>query len=251
MSRVRVKICGLTLPEHAAACAEAGAGFVGLVFWEKSKRHVSVEQARRITAALPPRTAPPAETLTPAAGRWFQGCADAVDGLFDSGNGRPLVVGVFADQPVSLINAVAEAADLDLIQLGGDEPWETALQLRRPAIKSVRASGETGAADLLALALPGTACLTMIDAAVPGQPGGTGVRADWNVAADLARSLPVLLAGGLTPENVAEAIARVQPWGVDVSSGVERDGMKAVDLIHDFIRATRDGNCKDEKSAKG
>ena len=252
MSRVRVKICGLTLPEHAVACVEDGVEMIGLVFWERSKRHVSVEQARRVTAALPPRTAPPAVTLTPGPGLWFEGCAAAVERLIDAGQGRPLVVGVFADQPVSLMNSIAEAADLDLIQLGGDEPWEMAFQLRRPAIKTLRVGGDSNAAGLLASVETGTASLLLMDAAVPGLPGGAGVRADWDVAADLARSLPVMLAGGLNPDNVPEAVARVQPWAVDVSSGVERDGVKDVVLIDAFVRAARsagDGTSRDATGA--
>ena len=235
---VGIKLCGLTLPEHAEAAAEAGAEFVGLVFAEQSRRRVTVEQARRIAAALPERREPPAQTLELiGAELWFGGCAAALDVLI--GRGRPLVVGVFADQPVSLMNSIADAADLDLIQLGGNERWDTCLRLHRPAIKTLRAGAGARARDLLMMVEPGTASLCLLDADAPGQYGGTGTKADWQVATELAGSIPLMLAGGLTPENVAEAVATVRPWAVDVSSGIERDGVKDVALIRDFVAAAR------------
>jgi phosphoribosylanthranilate isomerase len=236
----RVKICGLTRPEHAAAAAAAGVEFIGLMFAERSRRRLTIEQARAVLDGLPPRRVGPVRVLTTddlAAG-WFRACATAADGLIAAA-GRPLVVGVFADQPVALMNAIADTLQLDLIQLGGHEPFETALQLARPAIATLRASAGADPSALLAAAEPGTANLCMLDADVPGRLGGTGERADWEVAAALARSLPLILAGGLTPENVAGAIARVRPWAVDVSSGVERDGVKDVNLIEQFVRAAR------------
>ncbi len=236
--RVRVKICGVTLPEHALAAANAGAEFIGLVFAERSRRRVTVEQARRIVEALPPRSGAAVETLELiGADLWFRGCAAALDRLIE--RGRPLVVGVFADQPVSLMNSIAEAADLDLIQLGGNERWETCLRLHRPAIKTLRAGSDARARDLLVSVETGTASLCLLDADVPGQLGGTGTKADWEVAAELAGALPLMLAGGLTPENVANAVATVRPWAVDVSSGIERDGVKDVALIEQFVAATR------------
>jgi phosphoribosylanthranilate isomerase len=235
---VRVKICGLTLPDHAAAAHEAGAEFVGLVFAERSRRRVTVEQARAITAALPPRTEPPAEVLPlGASDLWFRRCAAALDELI--ARGRPLVVGVFVNQPVTLVNSIAEAADLDLVQLSGDEPWETCLALRRPVIKALRVSGGTLPGDVLGPVEAGTAALCLLDADVPGEFGGTGQATDWDVAAEAARVVPVMLAGGLTPANVADAVMRVQPWAVDVSSGVEREGVKDVALIQKFVRAAK------------
>jgi phosphoribosylanthranilate isomerase len=235
---VRVKICGLTLPEHAAAAHEAGAEFIGLMFAERSRRRVTVEQARAITAALPPRTEPPAAVLPLGeSGLWFRRCAEALDRLI--ARGRPLVVGVFVNQPATLVNSIAEAADLDLIQLSGDEHWEMSLTLRRPVVKALRIGAGTAVGDVLASVEAGTAALCLLDADVPGEFGGTGQSADWQVATEVARSLPVMLAGGLTPVNVAEAGGRVRPWAVDVSSGVERDGVKDVGLIHGFVRAAK------------
>jgi phosphoribosylanthranilate isomerase len=234
-----IKICGLTRPEHVEAAETAGASFIGFMFAERSRRHITVEGAKRLIAVLPPRDESAVESLRlEQPGLWFQRCADALDALI--ARRRPLTVGVFANQPIALVNAVAEAADLDLIQLSGDERWETCLQLRRPAIKALRSdSGCSGDQDLLRSAEAGTASLCLLDAEVPGEYGGTGQTADWEVAARVAASIPLMLAGGLTPENVGTAIAIVQPWAVDVSSGVERDGVKDVDLIHDFVRAAR------------
>ena len=234
---MRVKICGLTLPEHAEAAADAGAEFVGLVFAEQSRRRVTVEQARRIAAALPQRREPAVQTLElSGAELWFGGGAAALDALF--GRGRPLVVGVFADQPVSLMNSIADAADLDLIQLGGNERWDTCLRLHRPAIKTLRAGAGARARDLLMQVEPGTASLCLLDADVPGEYGGTGQMADWEVAAEIAGSLPLMLAGGLTPANVGAAIAAVRPWAVDVSSGVEdQPGRKSAERIRAFVEA--------------
>jgi phosphoribosylanthranilate isomerase len=235
---MHVKICGITRPEHVEAAAAAGAAFVGFMFAERSRRHITVEDAKRLSAVLPPRDEPALESLRlEQPGLWFRRCADALDALFT--RRRPLTVGVFANQPVALVNAVAEAADLDLIQLSGDERWETCLQLRRPTIKALRSGSGCSAQDLLRAAEAGTASLCLLDAEVPGEYGGTGQTADWQVAAQVAASLPLMLAGGLMPENVGTAIATVRPWAVDVSSGVERDGIKDVELIHDFVRAAR------------
>lgn len=237
-NRVRVKICGLTEPAHAETCEQVGAEFLGLVFAERSRRRLTVEQARRVTAALSPRVAPCVTTLPLGeGGGWFDRCAAALDQLRGP---RPLVVGVFADQPVTLVNSIAEACDLDLVQLSGDESWEQCLAIKRPVIKSLRVPGESPTVQaLLALAEFGTASLCMLDADVPGELGGTGTLADWEAAAQIARSLPLMLAGGLSPENVGEAVARVSPWAVDVSSGVERDGGKDVERIAAFVRAVK------------
>lgn len=233
-----VKICGVTLPEHALAAMAGGAAMIGFMFAEKSRRRLTVEQARGILAALPARDETAVENLTLVeGGTWYERCAVALTGLIERRG--PLRVGVFANQPVSLMNSIAETLDLDLIQLSGDEPWESCLRLRRPAIKALRARFGDMAVDLQGTIEAGTAALLLLDAHVPGAFGGTGQRADWLVAAALAKAQPLLLAGGLDSANVAEAVARVRPWGVDVSSGVEQDGVKDVDLIREFLRAAR------------
>lgn len=236
---MHVKICGVTRPEHVEAAVGAGAAFIGFMFAEHSRRHVTVEDTKRLSAALPPRTGPALRSLPlEGTGLWFHRCADALSDLI--ARRRPLTVGVFVNQPAALVNAVAEAADLDLVQLSGDEPWEICLQLRRPAIKALRPVEDCSCTQhLIRSAEAGTASLSLLDADVPGAYGGTGQRADWSVAAEVAASLPLMLAGGLTPDNVGDAIRTVQPWAVDVSSGIERDGRKDVGLIHDFVRAAQ------------
>jgi phosphoribosylanthranilate isomerase len=237
----RIKICGLTEPEHAAYAADAGADFIGLIFAESSRRRVTIHQAKSIIAALPiPASVTPAaledpQHLVPL--RWFESSARYLHERLQ--RKRPLVVGVFADQSATIINAIADRVGLDLVQLHGHEPWEEALAIRRPVIKAVRiGSGATSAAILEQIEV-GTASLCLLDTDIPGKLGGTGEQCDWGVAAELAGEMPVMLAGGLTPANVAEAIDRVSPWAVDVSSGVEEDGVKTPSLIHAFVDSVR------------
>lgn len=202
-----VKICGLRSVEHALAAAAAGADMVGLVF-APSRRRVSTEQGAAIAAALRGLAGP-----------------------------RPRVVGLFVNEPPAVVLATAAAVGLDAAQLSGDEPPEDADALDMPLIKAVRMDGSAREAAWVGRAGEGLALL--VDAHVPGAYGGTGERADWGRAAELARRAPVLLAGGLTPENVAAAIAAVRPLGVDVSSGVETDGAKDSAKIGAFLEAAR------------
>ena len=219
-----VKICGLREPAHALAAAEAGADFVGLVFAE-SRRRVSVEQARAIARAL-------GEPLLAAAG----GGAPHVETLLR--RKRPLLVGVFAGADAEAINRTAEAVGLDLVQLSGDEPPDICDKLSRPVLKAVKVRDGTSAEEIVAAVRPGA--VPLLDTHAEGALGGTGRAFDWAVAAKVARSFPIVLAGGLTPENVGEAARRVHPWAVDVSSGVETDGVKDVEKIRAFIAAVRE-----------
>lgn len=209
-----VKICGVSHPEHARVAVEAGADFVGVVFYPPSIRNVSAEQARVV--------------------------ADTVHTL---SGGRVRVVGLFVNASVDVMNATADSVGLDLIQLSGDEQPEILGSLARPAIGTVRiASSGHGNEEAIFRAWidadpPPVAVL--VDAHVPGMYGGTGTVADWFVAADFARRYPIILAGGLAPENVATAIRRVRPAVVDVSSGVETAGVKDPQRIRAFISAAK------------
>lgn len=236
-----VKICGVTQPAHVEAACAAGADFIGLVFAEQSRRRVTVEQAKQLTAILPPREGPPLIALPLPAGHtgmlWFERCAGALESLL--ARRRPLVVGVFAGQPASLINSIADVLALDLVQLSGDECWEDCLLLRRPVIKTERVAAGDRADAITARAEAGTASLLHLDTAVHGHFGGTGTPFDWQIGRAVAECLPVLLAGGLTVENVGEAVRAVRPWGVDVSSGVETNGVKDVEKIAAFLAAVR------------
>lgn len=214
-----VKICGVTAPEHALAAAEEGADFVGLMFARESRRYLTLERAQTIASEL--RAAFPAPS-------------------------GPKLVGVFVNEDPAAIRRIVEALNLDLVQLSGDEPWEVLYGLPRPAFKAFRVpdgvspSAVASALEQARPALEVTHSICLLDAAVAGAHGGTGQRLDWSVAAYLARQMPVLLAGGLTPDNVADAVVQVQPWGVDVSSGVETGGVKDVTKIRAFIRAVRE-----------
>jgi phosphoribosylanthranilate isomerase len=202
-----IKICGLRTVEHALAAATAGADLLGLVF-APSKRQVQPEQAAALIAEL--RRHP--------AGR------------------RARVVGVFVNTPAQTLDMIAAHVGLDYVQLSGDEAPADLVGLRAPFIKALRLDGSPQEQRWLEAAINPP---LLVDAHVPGSFGGSGQFADWGRAALLAVQRSILLAGGLTPENVAHAIAQVHPWGVDVSSGVETNGVKDVGRIEAFIQAAR------------
>jgi phosphoribosylanthranilate isomerase len=212
-----VKICGIRTVDQALAAIAAGADMLGLVF-APSKRRVDVAQAAQIAAAVH------------AASATMQ------------------VVGLFVNESADEIRQVSRLVGLDLVQLSGDELPEAAphelrglktLRLNGAAGEDAWLSGLTAAAQQAA---PGQlpAWTALVDAAVAGHYGGSGVTADWQAAARLAARLPLMLAGGLQPGNVAAAIRAVRPAGVDVSSGVERDGAKDAALMQAFVRAARE-----------
>ncbi len=212
--RIRVKICGITQPEWACVAAEAGADAVGLIFAE-SPRRVTLQEAAEIVRALPPWVAP---------------------------------VGVFVDASPATIRLAAAEVGLAAVQLHGDEPPEILAELGR--LKVIKALG-IGSEDDLGAARTwrkGAERLRrpdayLVDARVAGGPkGGTGEQADWDAAARMIDDgfAPLILAGGLGPENVAEAIRAVRPWGVDSSSGTEmQPGTKSPEKIRAFVEAVR------------
>jgi phosphoribosylanthranilate isomerase len=181
---VLVKICGITRPEDARAAVEHGADALGFVFWPPSPRFIDPYRARAIVAALPPFVA---------------------------------VVGVFVNQPAAYVNGVASLAKLSAVQLHGDEDAAFAAEMTRPVIKAVSVGSDASGANQWSQRVT-----LLFDAHDPVRRGGTGTTGNWSGAAQLAKERRVLLAGGLTPENVVEAIARVRPFGIDVSTGVER-----------------------------
>ncbi|MFN8470617.1 MAG: phosphoribosylanthranilate isomerase [Anaerolineae bacterium] len=218
---MRVKICGITNIEDALVATEAGADLLGFIFYPKSPRRVGVEDAREIVATLR---------------------AQRTD--------APLMVGVFVDVEYQDVARTLDEVGLDLAQLSGSEPPLEVGLLAPRAFKSIRpqnradADGITAAyGEVLPPTDPATASRPsfLVDAYHPWRFGGTGRAADWNAARSLALRYPTLLAGGLTPNTVAEAIAGVQPWGVDVASGVERaPGRKDHDLVRRFIAAAKE-----------
>lgn len=201
-----VKICGLTRPDDAAFAASAGADWLGLNFWPRSRRFVERGQASELAAAA--RAARPDVAL----------------------------VGVFVDQPVDEVREAMDAIGLDYAQLHGDEPPAHAAALAPRAIKAIPVAAP---ADVERLDDYEVAAL-LVDTPTPGR-GGSGAVGDWSLARLAAARHRVLLAGGLTPDNVARAIACVAPHGVDVASGVESaPGVKDPELVRAFVRAARD-----------
>jgi phosphoribosylanthranilate isomerase len=180
-----VKICGVTRVEDAVLAAELGASAVGMIFWPDSPRHVTIERARDIVSALPPFVT---------------------------------AVGVFVNEPVDRVACVANAAGLGAIQLHGDEDADVYVPLGRRVIKAVPV--RDGSGEDVADAISPRATV-LLDAHDPVRRGGTGRPIDWTVAAAIARRRRVILSGGLTPENVVDAVRRVAPAAIDVSSGVE------------------------------
>ncbi|MEX2247198.1 MAG: phosphoribosylanthranilate isomerase [Dehalococcoidia bacterium] len=235
----RVKICGCMRVADAIAAREAGADFIGIMFAE-SRRRVSVEEAALIAAAAgaPLRDVEQAEPPPLHPGRfesieaWFAHGAEALERLL--ARKRPLVVGVFADQPVEEINEIADEVGLDLVQLSGDEPWSDCLLANRLAIKGLRERAGATASELMGRMEAGAAVAVMLDGS-----RGTGTIGDHSVAAEVASRMPLWLAGGLAPETVASAVRAVRPWAVDVSSGVETEGAKDAAKIAAFVEAVK------------
>ena len=227
------------------AAAEAGADFIGLMFAPMSKRRVELEDASEIVRALGTPLAEREMELPPAVFRseerdlraWFEHGARALDRLLE--RKRPLTVGVFAGNDPGEINEVVDYCGIDLIQLSGGEPWGNCLLANRQVIKAVHIQPDDDAATALARVQSGSAMAVLLDRADPSAFGGTGQALDWGLASGLAASIPVWLAGGLSPENVAQAIETVRPWAVDVSSGVETDGTKDVTKVRAFIHAVK------------
>jgi phosphoribosylanthranilate isomerase len=243
---VRVKICGVRTPAQALAAAEAGADFIGLMFAESSRRKVDPSEAYDIVHALGTPLGQIEQDDPPAAFRietttnvrsWYEHGAAALERLL--ARKRPLTVGVFANNDPEEVNDIVDECGIDLIQLSGGEPWGHCLLAARQVIKVVHVGDNDTAASTLARFETGSAMAVMLDRAAAGALGGTGSAFDWQVAAAVAAQAPVWLAGGLTPENVATAVARVRPWAVDVSSGVETDGVKDVAKIAAFVKAAK------------
>jgi phosphoribosylanthranilate isomerase len=200
----KIKICGIKSVDDALAALDAGADMIGFNFYPKSPRYIEVGMCRNIMSVM----------------RKY---------------GHIVFVGVFVNASVEQIRATMETCGLNLAQLHGDESPETVKALKGKAFKAFR--GDPQSLDDFAREL---APAFLLDASVKGEYGGTGAKADWSAAAQLAKQYPLLLAGGLTPENVAEAVQCVNPWGVDVASGVESSpGVKDPVKMRTFIQAIK------------
>ena len=200
----KIKICGIKTVDDALAAMDAGADLIGFNFYRKSPRYISVGQCRDVMSVM----------------RWY---------------GQITYVGVFVNASVPEIRATMDTAGLALAQLHGDETSEMVQSLDGKAFKAFR-----GVPDRLNGFTREDAPALLVDASVKGAYGGTGITADWKSAAELAKQIPLLLAGGLTPENVASAVRQVRPWGVDVASGVESTpGKKDPAKMKAFVNAVR------------
>ena len=204
MSRVRVKICGITNPQDASLAVDAGADALGFIFVEGTPRFVTPEMARAIIRELPPFVS---------------------------------AVGVFWDHPVGHVRAVAEACGLTTLQFHGLEPPELLASYSLPVIKTIKVGGEPGVDRVDAY---GDVSAVLLDSAARWSEGERRQPIAWTAAADVARRRRVILSAGLTPDNVADAIAAVRPFAVDVDSGVEAmPGRKDPAKVRAFVSAVR------------
>ncbi len=246
MTSTRVKICGVRSPEEALAAARAGADFVGIVL-APSPRRVSPETCHAILEAVwehrgreGPVTIPGPERGEVRGPGWYFAWQEALEDTLV--RVRPLVVGVFADQPLEEVNDIADAAGLDLVQLSGGAAEDAYVaSCVRPAIRALHVGATTDPEEIWERAQELRAALLLLDTADAVRRGGTGTTFPWERAVPVAERLPVMLAGGLNAGNVRAAIESVRPWGVDVSSGVEREGRKDPEEIARFLATAKGG----------
>lgn len=201
----KIKICGIKTLHGALAAIDAGADYLGFNYYPKSVRYVQKQACAEITSVLKKE------------------------------HPQIKLVGVFVNSAVDEIKGILQTCQLDLAQLHGDETSEMLNQLAGKAFKVFR-----GIPESVDGFVRNESPVFLLDASVKGVYGGSGVTADWDGAAELAKKYPLLLAGGLTPENVAEAVSRVKPWGVDVASGVESAvGEKDAGKMVEFVKAVK------------
>lgn len=212
-----VKICGIRTVDHAMVAAQAGADYIGVIL-APSKRQIMPEQAKSIQHVI------------------------------RQVNQTTKLVGVFVNEQPSMINQLVRDIGLDIVQLSGDETSTIVHEINAPMFKTIRMSKHDAEQAWIMLAQDQPDRVRLhIDAHVAGSYGGAGVVADWEQAQALARELPILLAGGLHPTNVRDAIQTVQPWGVDVSSGIETAGTKDSTKIQTFITNAREAFSKEDQ----
>jgi len=211
----KIKICGLSETEHALTASKAGADFLGLVF-APSRRQISPEKALPLVTAV--------RSLNP----------------------HPEIVGVFVNTPVAEVNDIAEYCQLDRVQLSGNESWPYCHDILKPIIKVIHVTADKSAVDILNdiatghKILPAEKFICLLDTKTKDKYGGTGQTFDWQLGRKITASFPVIIAGGLTTENVRQLIGNIRPWGVDVSTGVESKGQKDSLKIKAFIAAVRE-----------
>jgi phosphoribosylanthranilate isomerase len=267
----KIKICGITNLEDAQVAVEAGADLLGFIFYEPSPRYVAPERVRDIVASVRCQASgvkdresgvrnqglgirdqetregeEPLHNLTSHIPHPTSHIPHPISHISHpkSKIENPKCVGVFVNSPLETVTHILDFCQLDLVQLHGEEPPEFVNLFEGRAFKALRPQSQDEAEEAIrcyrpcrpSAALP---CL-LVDAYHPKLYGGTGRVTDWSMAANIARRYPMMLAGSLTPDNVAEAIRAVRPWGVDVSSGVEAEkGRKDHQKVREFIEAVR------------
>jgi len=204
MNRPRIKICGLTRPEDISLISELGIDMAGFIFVPASPRYLIPEQAELLVRELPPQVKR---------------------------------VGVFVDEEPMAVRKTAKQLKLDILQFHGDEAPDYCRQFKIPFFKAFRVRGSL---DLNSLRTYRAKAI-LLDSFSSGARGGTGKTFDWKLArAAMGKGIPIILAGGLTPENAAKAVRTVKPWGLDVSSGVESaPGIKDHEKVRNFVKVVR------------
>jgi len=227
-----IKICGITNLEDALIAAEAGADMLGFIFYPPSARYVAPETAKKIVSGLRSQVQIPKSKVSSQA-------EAASDLELETWDLKPKLVGVFVNSPAEEIREIMDFCGLDFAQLHGDESPEMVASFGGRAFKAINPQSLPEAEQYSSLVIRHSP-FVLIDAFHPTERGGTGITTDWGMAAQLARRYPILLAGGLTPENVAAAIRTVRPLGVDVSSGVEASkGKKDPAKVRAFVEQAR------------
>ncbi|MGD0779851.1 MAG: phosphoribosylanthranilate isomerase [Dehalococcoidales bacterium] len=209
-----IKICGIKSEDVALVTAEAGADFIGLVF-ASSPRHVTPDLAAKITAAL------------------------------KKNKTKAKSVGVFVNEKIVTLKKIVDYCHLDWVQLSGDESWAYCRELARPVIKVIKFTSHEPVGRQInegKQMMGKSKYMVLLDTATKDKYGGTGTTFDWNLAKSIIEKYPVIIAGGLNPENVGKAIKILKPWGVDVSSGVEIKGVKDMKKIIKFIETVREAD---------
>jgi phosphoribosylanthranilate isomerase len=210
----KIKICGISETAHILETANLDIDFLGLVF-AKSPRQISPGKARELVETAHKTT------------------------------NRSLMVGVFVNHDVKEVNRIADYCPLDWVQLSGDESWEYCLEISKPIIKVIRIPITGIMTDLSDDLEKGYKVvnrkniIVLLDTMTPNSYGGSGQTFNWQLIENIASEFPLMIAGGLTPDNVSRLIKQIQPWGVDASSGVEINGKKDISRIISFVQAVR------------